>query len=70
MAKEKALDIPEGKAQPLGPGDPEEARALSQMGTTFAERAKAAKKTSSKAVDSDGAENKSVSSSRARTKKK
>ena len=28
--------------------------------STFAERAKAAKKTSSKAVDSDGAENKAV----------
>jgi hypothetical protein len=36
--------------------------------TTFAERAKAAKKTSSKAVASDGAENKAVAKKSARKK--
>jgi hypothetical protein len=38
----KPLDVPTGKAEPLGPGEPVEHSALSQMGGTFAERQAAA----------------------------
>lgn len=72
MSEEKIVDVP-SKAQPLGPGDPVEHDAASQMGGTFAERKAArekAEKASSKAVssDSDSTENKSVT--RKRTSRK
>lgn len=51
------------KATPIGPGDPVEHPALSQMGGTFAERAAAAKKAEPKAVKADEAEDKAVKTS-------
>lgn len=47
--------------------DPTPASTDAQENTSFAERAKAAKKTSSKAVDTDDAENKSVKSATKKT---
>lgn len=71
----------ETRGDAIGPGEPVEAQAVTQMGatfadrsgkkapkaaqdanSTFADRAKAAKKSSSKAVDSEDAENKAVKS--------
>jgi hypothetical protein len=70
----KAVDVPTGKAEPYGPGDPVEHSAVTQMGATFAERSgkkppKGAAVANStfadrKAVSGTAAENKSVSSSR------
>ncbi len=61
----KKTEAPEPRATPLEAGDPAEADALSQMGSTFAERAAAAKKDDKKpkkkAVQT--AENKAVSKS-------
>lgn len=72
---EKAVDIP-AKAEPVGAGKPVEGVAVTQLGSTFAERSgkkppAAAKKANttfadrakgSKAVDSGEAEDKSVKS--------
>lgn len=68
------VDIP-SKAAPLEAGDPVEATQVTQMGSTFAERAAAAKKAEAKpaakkAVKSDAAEDKAVSSSESKTRKK
>lgn len=68
MADEKAVDVPKGRATPLGPGDPVEYPPLSQMGSTFAER-KAAReaaeaKAQGKSVSSDEVEDKAVSGKR------
>ena len=58
------------KATPLGPGDPVEHSALSQMGGTFAERKAAREKAEAKAVETDEeqVENKSVARKRTRSK--
>lgn len=58
------------KATPLEPGAPVPAHAVTQQGSTFAERAAAAK-AAAKAVKSDDVEDKAVSSSqtKSRTKK-
>lgn len=68
-----AVDLPEGKARPLGPGDPEDTGpGLSQMGSTLAERKAAREKLGAeqeaeeKAVEK--AENKSVPRKRASRK--
>jgi len=65
MAESKPVEIPsrESKATPLGPGDPVEAPAWSQMGGTFAERKKAREAAEKKAVSSARSENKAVGSS-------
>lgn len=65
MAENKPVDLTE--ATPLEPGDPVPADAITQQGSTFAERAKAA----AKQVDSEGsAENKSVAPKKTSRKKK
>lgn len=67
----KPVDI--SKAAPVEAGEPVEAPALTQMGATFAERAAAAKKASTKAVKSEDAEDKAVKASESkasRTRKK
>jgi hypothetical protein len=51
-------------------GDPVPAVAVTQQGSTFAERAAAAKKASAKAVDEDSVEDKSVSSARTKSRRK
>lgn len=53
-----AVDIPR-EASKLEAGEPVEAPAVTQMGSTFAERAAAAQK-AAKAVQSDDVENKAV----------
>ena len=64
MTENKPGDVdPDVKAQPVAPGPPVEAPALSQMGSTFAERAAARAKLEKRAVSGDDAENKAVSSS-------
>lgn len=63
--KSKPADT-EPKVSQLEPGEPVEAVALSQMGSTFAERAAAREK----AVSGESAENKSVSSSQSSRKRK
>lgn len=70
MAASKPVDVPvaEPKAQQIGPGDPVEAPALSQMGDTFAERKKAREKAEKKAVSSSRAENKAVGSAESKRK--
>ena len=56
-------------AAPLEAGEPEEAVAVSQLGSTFAERAKAREKVE-KRVSKDSAEDKSVSKSKSSNKSK
>lgn len=65
--KEQAVDVPlEGT--PLEPGDPVEAPALSQMGGTFAERAKAREAAEKKQVSGASTEDKAVSTRKASKK--
>lgn len=64
MAKNEPVDVDLTRAQPVEPGEPVEATALSQMGATFAERQAAREK----AVKGSQTENKAVSS--ASTKKR
>lgn len=69
MTESKPVDIdPDVKSTPVKPGPPVEARALSQMGATFAERAAARKKAEKRAVSSDDAENKAVTSSESKAR--
>lgn len=57
------------KASPIEAGEPEEAPALSQLGTTFAERAKARAKVEKQvSSDSSEVEDKSVKKSAAKKK--
>jgi len=69
-SKPVTAPVPEPKATPLEPGPPVEAPALSQMGATFAERAAARKKAEKRAVSGDDAENKAVSSSESKGRRK
>lgn len=50
------------KASPLEAGEPVQAVAVTQQGSTFAERAAAAKKAAAKAVKSEDSEDKAVTS--------
>lgn len=54
---------PTPRAEALEAGDPVPALAVTQQGSTFAERAAAAKKAEAKAVKPDDVEDKAVSSS-------
>lgn len=56
------------KATPLEPGEPVEADAVTQSGSTFAERAKA-REAAEKRVTGANAENKAVKSSESKSKK-
>jgi len=56
------VDIDMSKATKVEAGEPVEAVAVSQLGSTFAERAAARAKADAKAVKSDDAEDKSVTS--------
>lgn len=55
------------KATPVEPGDPEEADAVTQQGSTFAERAKA-REAAEKRISGASAENKAVKPSESKTK--
>jgi hypothetical protein len=70
MSDSKPVEIPSrARAPEDGGGDPVEAPAWSQMGSTFKERAAAAKKAQKKAVSSDAAENKAVGSAETKRRK-
>lgn len=62
MAEKKAVDVDRATATPLEAGEPVEAPAVSQMGSTFAERAKAREKTAKQVKDAD-VEDKAIASS-------
>lgn len=62
---ESAEDAP--KATPVGPGEPVEADAVTQSGSTFAERAKA-REAAEKRVTGASSENKAVKSAEAKKK--
>lgn len=66
MPENKSV-APDVKAKPVEPGPPVDAPALSQMGSTFAERAAARKKLEKRAVSGDDAENKAVPSSESKS---
>lgn len=64
--KDAPVDVPE-RAVPVAPADPTPAQQI--LGATFAERAAAAKKASTKAVANDDTEDKSVSSSQSKSRR-
>lgn len=66
--KNEPVDLDFSKATEVTPGEPVEHPSLSLMGGTFAERAAAAKK-AEKAVKSDDAEDKAVSSASTKSRK-
>lgn len=57
------------KPTKLVPGEPVTAHAVTQQGSTFAERAAAAKKIAEKAVATDDVEDKAVSGSESKARK-
>lgn len=67
--KNEPVDIDPTKATPLEAGDPVEAQAITQMGGTFAERAKA-RAAAEKRVRGDDAEDKAVKASESKRAKK
>jgi hypothetical protein len=69
QSESKPVDVvPGAKATPIEPGPPVEGVALSQMGSTFAERAAARAKAEKRAVSGDDAENKAVTSSESKAR--
>ena len=67
--KNEPVDIDPSKAVTLEPGDPVEAVAVTQMGSTFAERAAARAKAEAKQVKADDAEDKAVSSASTKSRR-
>lgn len=71
MAEKEKPDTRPTKGAPLGPGEPDEQPALSVMGATFAERAKANKQWAEKRqVKSGDTEDKAIRSSSTSSKRK
>lgn len=68
-SKSEPVDVDVTRATPFQPGDPREDIAVSQLGGTFAERAKA-RAAAEKRISSDSAENKAVKKATSKAKKK
>ena len=67
MAENKAVDVDRTKATPLEAAEPVEVPPI--LGATFAERAAANRKASSKKVSEDDAENKAVTASESKSRR-